>query len=104
MNDEHVLAHIEAVDRTDLDTVHVLALDAEVGDDVGHAGSPGPSPFPSSFSWLVRASSPAATRRRTTRRRADPISTSMPFHRPPIRRTRFALKSVIRPAQTRTPQ
>jgi hypothetical protein len=36
MDDEHVLAFIEAVDRTHLDAVHVLALDAIVVDDVGH--------------------------------------------------------------------
>src|SRR5581483_11952129 len=33
---EHVLTFIEAVDRTDLYAVHVLALDAGVVDDVGH--------------------------------------------------------------------
>src|SRR5215212_5984030 len=33
MNDEHVLALVEAIDRTHLDTVHVLALDAVLGDD-----------------------------------------------------------------------
>jgi hypothetical protein len=36
MNDEHVLAGIEAVDRADLHAVHILALDAVFGDDVGH--------------------------------------------------------------------
>jgi hypothetical protein len=36
VDDEHVLAFVETVDRTDLDTVHILALDAVVGDDVGH--------------------------------------------------------------------
>jgi hypothetical protein len=41
MDDEHVLAFIEAVDRTHLDAIHVLALDAIVGDDIGHAASPG---------------------------------------------------------------
>jgi hypothetical protein len=38
MNDEHVLAFIETVDRTDFDAVGVLAADAVVVDDVGHAG------------------------------------------------------------------
>jgi hypothetical protein len=36
MDDEHVLALIEAVDRTYLYTVHQLALDATFIDDVGH--------------------------------------------------------------------
>jgi hypothetical protein len=35
VNDEHVLAFIEAVHRTDLDTVHVLTFDAAFIDDVG---------------------------------------------------------------------
>src|SRR3546814_14822172 len=98
MNDAYFLDQLEGGDRTDLDTGHVLELEPEVGDDVGHAGSPGPSPFPASLAWLVRASSPAAPRRRTTRRRADPISTSMTFIRPPIRRIRFASKSWMRPS------
>src|SRR5712692_2510009 len=36
MDDEHVLALVEAIHRADLDAVHVLALDAVFGDDVGH--------------------------------------------------------------------
>ena len=36
VDDEHVLAFIEAVDGTNLDAVHVLALNAVVRDDVGH--------------------------------------------------------------------
>jgi hypothetical protein len=36
MNDEHVLAGVEAVDRADLHAVHILALYAVLGDDVGH--------------------------------------------------------------------
>jgi hypothetical protein len=36
MDDEHVLAFIEAVDRTYLYAVHQLALDATIIDDVGH--------------------------------------------------------------------
>ena len=35
MNDEHVLALIEAVHRTHLDTIHVLAANAALIDDVG---------------------------------------------------------------------
>src|SRR5688572_5407322 len=36
IDDEHVLAFVEAVDRTDLDAIHIFAADARVGDDVGH--------------------------------------------------------------------
>ena len=36
VNDEHVLAFIETVDRTDLDAVHVFAFYAIVGHDIGH--------------------------------------------------------------------
>src|SRR5262249_59600218 len=36
MNDEHVLAFIEAVDRANLDAVHVFAFYALFDDDVGH--------------------------------------------------------------------
>jgi hypothetical protein len=36
MDDEHVLAFIEAVDGANLDAVHVFALNAIVGDDIGH--------------------------------------------------------------------
>jgi hypothetical protein len=36
MDDEHVLAFVEAVDGADLDAIHVLALDAILGDDIGH--------------------------------------------------------------------
>jgi len=35
VNDEHVLALVEAVHRTHLDTVHVLAANAALIDDVG---------------------------------------------------------------------
>ena len=35
VNDEHILAFIEAVDWADFDAIHVLALDAIVCDDVG---------------------------------------------------------------------
>jgi hypothetical protein len=37
MNDEHVLAFIEAIDGADLDAIHVFALDAILGNDVCHA-------------------------------------------------------------------
>jgi hypothetical protein len=36
MDDEHVLALVKAVDRADLHTIHGLAFDAVLGDDVGH--------------------------------------------------------------------
>src|SRR5215470_16456988 len=36
MDDEHILALVEAVHRTNFHTVHVLALDTQVVDDVGH--------------------------------------------------------------------
>jgi len=36
MNDEHVLALVEAVHRTDFDAIGVFALDANFSDDVGH--------------------------------------------------------------------
>ena len=38
MDDEHVLAFVEAVHGTHLDAVHVFALDAFVVDDVGQLG------------------------------------------------------------------
>jgi len=36
MDDEHVLAGVEAVDQANLYAVHILALDTVLGDDVGH--------------------------------------------------------------------
>jgi hypothetical protein len=36
MNHEHVLAGVEAVNRADFHAVHIFALDAVLGDDVGH--------------------------------------------------------------------
>ena len=39
MNDEHVVAFIEAIDRTNLDAIGVFALDAVFIDDVGHSCS-----------------------------------------------------------------
>ncbi|CAH2403416.1 hypothetical protein MES5069_370105 [Mesorhizobium escarrei] len=41
MDDEHVLALIETVDRTDLDAVHVFAFYAIIGHDIGHQSAPG---------------------------------------------------------------
>ena len=36
MNDEHVLAFIKTVHRTDFDAIGVLTLDAGFGDNIGH--------------------------------------------------------------------
>src|SRR5580658_5685429 len=36
VDNQHVLADIKAIDRTDFDTVHVLAADATLGDHIGH--------------------------------------------------------------------
>ena len=36
MDDEHVLALVEAIDRANLDAIHVFAADAGFSDDVGH--------------------------------------------------------------------
>ena len=36
VDDEHVLALVEAIHGADFDAVHVLALDAVFGDDVSH--------------------------------------------------------------------
>src|SRR5205085_6048591 len=47
VDDEHVLALVEAVDGADLDAVHIFAADAGIGDDVGHKAStlfPEPNP------------------------------------------------------------
>jgi hypothetical protein len=40
VDDEHVLAFIEAVHRADLDAIEVFALDAGFDDDVGHTQAP----------------------------------------------------------------
>ena len=45
MNNEEVLALIKAVDRADLDAVHIFATHACIGDDVGHS-SPNLRSFP----------------------------------------------------------
>jgi hypothetical protein len=36
MDDEHVLALVEAIHRAHLDAVHVFALDATFDNDIGH--------------------------------------------------------------------
>src|SRR5690625_2079739 len=40
MDDEHVLAFIEAVHRTDFDAIRVFAQDTVIRDDIGHWGLP----------------------------------------------------------------
>jgi hypothetical protein len=40
MNDEHVLALIEAVDGANLHTIHILTFDAVFDNDIGHAAAP----------------------------------------------------------------
>ena len=39
LDDEQVLAFIEAVDRTDFDAIRIFAFDAVLGDDVRHLQS-----------------------------------------------------------------
>jgi len=39
VNDQHVFTFIEAVDRANFNTVHVLAANASFGDGVGHGAS-----------------------------------------------------------------
>jgi hypothetical protein len=41
MDDEHVLALVEAVDGADLHAIHILALDAVFRDDISHVRSLG---------------------------------------------------------------
>ena len=36
VDDEHILAFIEAVDRADFYAIHIFAFDAGISDDVGH--------------------------------------------------------------------
>jgi hypothetical protein len=36
VNHEHILANIEAIDRADLDAIHIFAFDTIFVDDVGH--------------------------------------------------------------------
>ena len=36
VDDEHILAFVETVDRADLDAIHIFALDAIFHDNVGH--------------------------------------------------------------------
>jgi hypothetical protein len=45
VDNEHVLTLIEAVDRTDLDTIHVLTFDTAFIDDIGQL-SPRPAGRP----------------------------------------------------------
>ncbi len=36
IDDEHILAFIEAIDGANLDAIHIFAKDAGIGNDVGH--------------------------------------------------------------------
>src|SRR5882762_4804491 len=38
VDDQHVLAFVEAIHRANFDAIHVLALDAGFGDDISHVG------------------------------------------------------------------
>src|SRR5579871_3255897 len=38
VDDQHIVTDVEAVDRANFHAIHVLALDAGFGDDVGHGG------------------------------------------------------------------
>src|SRR5205807_5495354 len=46
VDDQHVLAFVEAIDRAHLDAIHVFAADAGFSDDVGHGLA--------SLPWLPR--------------------------------------------------
>jgi hypothetical protein len=37
MNNQHVFAFVEAVNRTYFDAIHIFALDAILDDDIGHS-------------------------------------------------------------------
>ena len=53
VDDEHVLAFIETIDRADFHTVHEFAFDAIVGDEIGHGLMMCPSRFRASdYRWL----------------------------------------------------
>ena len=60
VDDEHVLAFVEAVDRTYLDTVHVLTFDTALVDDVRHLSllEGRPSAFELSNCGLIDDQSP----------------------------------------------
>jgi hypothetical protein len=38
MDYQHVVADVKTIDRADFDAVHILALDASLGNDIGHNG------------------------------------------------------------------
>ncbi len=40
MDDEHIFAFIEAIDRANFHAVHILTLDAGLGYDIGHCDLP----------------------------------------------------------------
>jgi hypothetical protein len=39
VDDQHVLAFVEAVDGANLDAIHVFAADAGFGNDIGHVSA-----------------------------------------------------------------
>src|SRR5215213_5840042 len=60
VDDEHIVAFVKAIDRADLDAIHIFAFDAGVGDDIGHANkllcsagyaAPRPSSIGATISW-----------------------------------------------------
>jgi hypothetical protein len=55
MDDQHVRAFIEAVDRTNFHAVHIFALDAIFRDDVGHGSSLCFGAFASAFAYAMQA-------------------------------------------------
>src|SRR6266850_199787 len=63
IDDQHVLALVEAVHGADLDTVHVLALDASLGHDIGHSAAIAPWMRRDVFSAAAASSSVAFSRR-----------------------------------------
>src|SRR5690606_12938115 len=73
VDDEHVLALVEAIDRTDLDAVHVLALDAVVRDHIGHRRLPAPPArqrLIANLSYLLRCTDASANGLHACRLRA----------------------------------
>jgi hypothetical protein len=41
MDDEHILADVEAIHRTDFDAIHVFTANTAFGDHIGHWETPG---------------------------------------------------------------
>src|SRR5689334_23177482 len=83
MNDQHIGADIEAVDRAYLDAIHVFALDAGFSHHVGHSSLLRSPRRP----WPGRHVRPS---RSSTRLRAAPLSPSLTWISPAMRRIRLA--------------